>query len=131
MQFQADLSTLNQIMEYLRAEAVSCGMSEKAILKMELASEEAIVNIISYAYPEKKGILDISCSRMSHRFEIVIKDKGIPFNPIDAEVGPELDRPIQERKLGGLGIFLIRKVIDEASYQRVGDENLLRLAFIV
>lgn len=131
MQFVADLSHLDSMMEYLHAEAAKSGMDERAIYKMELACEEALVNIISYAYPQKKGALEIACMKQGHRFEITIRDKGLPFNPIDAEVNPQIDKPVQERCIGGLGIFLIRKAIDEASYQRVDDENILRLAFLI
>jgi serine/threonine-protein kinase RsbW len=131
MKFLADLSTLDQVMLYIRDEALKCGVSEKAFHKMELACEEAVVNIISYAYPEKKGSLFVDCKRAGHRFEITLRDHGVSFNPIDVEVNPQLDKPMQERRIGGLGIFLLRKTIDEASYQRVNDENVLRLAFLV
>lgn len=104
-------------------------MDDKTIRKIELACEEAIVNIISYAYPDEKGILLIQCEKKRGRFEITIRDHGVPFNPIDVEISPEIDKPAQERRVGGLGIFLIRKAIDEASYQREKDENVLRLSF--
>ena len=106
-------------------------MGEKLINKIQLASEEAIVNVISYAYPEKKGMLWIDCEKKGQRFEITVRDHGLPFNPIDVEVNPQLDQPVQARKIGGLGIFLIRKAIDEVSYQRVDDENVLRLVFTI
>jgi serine/threonine-protein kinase RsbW len=129
MQFLADLTTLDQIMRYIRNEAAKSGIEEKTINRMELACEEAVVNIVSYAYPEKKGPLFVVCEKKGHRFEITLRDQGVVFNPIDVDVDPQLDRPVQERPVGGLGIFLIRKVIDEASYQRVDNENVLRLVF--
>jgi serine/threonine-protein kinase RsbW len=131
MEFLADLTTLNGIMNHLRSEASAQGMDEKTIHKMELACEEAIVNIVSYAYPERKGPISIVCGRNGRRFEITLCDQGIPFNPIDADVNPELDAPVTERPIGGLGLFLIRKVIDEASYQRTGDQNILKLTFTI
>lgn len=129
MEFLADLSTLDAMMQYLRSEASHYGMDEKTTHKMELACEEAIVNIISYAYPEQKGPLSIVCCLKGKRFEITLRDLGIPFNPIDAEVNPQLDKSVLERRVGGLGIFLIRKAIDEAYYQRIDNENVLRLTF--
>ncbi len=129
MEFLADLNNLDQMMEHLRSEAIRNGMDEKTAHKMELACEEAIVNIISYAYPEEKGPLLIECMKRGDRFEIMLRDEGLPFNPIDVDVNPQLDKPVLERRVGGLGIFLIRKAIDEASYQRIGNENILRLAF--
>lgn len=131
MEFQADLSALVQMMSYVRQEALKHGISEKAIYKMELACEEAVVNIISYAYPDKKGPLFIDCKKKGHRYEISLRDLGVPFNPIDVEVNPQFDKPLHERHVGGLGIYLLRKTIDEASYQRIGNENVLRLAFLI
>ena len=129
MDFLADLSNLESMMGYLRSEALRYGMEEKAQLKMELACEEALVNIISYAYPKKKGPLSITCSSKGQRFEIILRDQGLPFNPIDAEINPQLDKSVLDRRIGGLGIFLIRKAIDEAYYQRIENENVLRLTF--
>jgi serine/threonine-protein kinase RsbW len=131
MQFLAELDNLDQMMLHIRSEALKVGLSEKAIHKMELACEEALVNIISYAYPKKKGQLWIFCQKKGHRFEIEIKDHGAPFNPIVVEVNPQLDKPVNERTIGGLGIFLLRKTIDEASYQRSENENILRMAFLI
>ena len=102
MDFSANLSALSEMMNYLRSEAVRTGMDEKTAHKMELACEEAIVNIISYAYPQRKGPLAIVCTRKGGRFEITLRDQGVPFNPIDVEVNPQLDKPVLERPVGGL-----------------------------
>ncbi len=131
MDFQADLTLLDQMMAYVRMEAIQCGMKDKALNRMEIACEEAIVNIISYAYAEAKGGISIECCQKRHRFEIVLRDQGRAFNPIGAELALEVDKPVHERRIGGLGIHLLRKIIDEASYQRKGDENVLRLAFLI
>jgi len=131
LEFFADLSNLDRMMSHIREEALKIGVNEKAVHKIELACEEALVNIISYAYPDQKGMLTITCQKKNHRFEIVMKDYGLPFNPIDVEVNPQLDKPLNERKIGGLGIFLLRKFIDEVSYQRTDEENILRMAFLI
>ncbi|MCH9625746.1 MAG: Serine-protein kinase RsbW [Chlamydiales bacterium] len=127
--FDANLTALDEMMLHLRREAKKFNLDEKTIYKMELACEEAIVNIISYAYPKKKGQLALECEQKGCRFEITIRDWGVPFNPIDVEINPQVDAPIDERHIGGLGIYLLRKVIDEVSYHREGDENVLRLVY--
>jgi len=129
MEFPATLDYLNDMILYIRKQAEARGVMEKVIYKMELACEEAVVNIISYAYPKKKGTLTIICEIKNSRFEITLCDRGVFFSPLDVDINPQTDRPVHERKVGGLGIFLIRKVIDEASYQRIGKENVLRLSF--
>jgi serine/threonine-protein kinase RsbW len=131
MEFLADLSALDQMIGYIREEASKLDVGEKSMNKIELACEEALVNIISYAYPELKGKIILECRQNGHRFEIMMKDHGIAFNPIDAEVNPQFDKPMQERNIGGLGLYLIRKIIDEAIYQREDEVNILRLAFVI
>lgn len=129
MEFKAALDSLREMIDYIRQQAESHNVEQSLILKMELASEEAIVNIISYAYKNQKGNISINCERNGQRFEIILRDQGVPFNPIDVEINPQLNTPVIERKVGGMGIFLIRKIIDEVSYQREEDENILRMVF--
>lgn len=129
MEFDASLQRLEEMMCYIRQQAQRYGFDKQLIHKIELPCEEALVNIISYAYPHTAGKLKIECQINNGRFVVTLRDYGVSFNPIDAEINPQLNQPIQERKVGGLGIYLIRNVIDEASYQRVDEENVLRLAF--
>ena len=63
------------------------------------------------------------------RFLIEIRDRGIPFD-VDSHSDPDLDANITERKVGGLGIFLIRKMADQVQYQREGEENVLTLVIL-
>lgn len=128
MKFAADINLLPQMLGYIRAEAEKVGIHEEALYKLELASEETIVNIISYAYPGREGKIDITCKpEKDRRFVVTIRDQGKPFNPLEHEITPEVEKPLSERKIGGLGIFLIRQFIDEVSYRREGEENVLTL----
>ncbi len=125
MKFQADLKKLRQILAYVVEEGQKIGVPTEPLGNMELCCEEALVNIISYGNPSEE--LEVLCHNSHHRFEVEIRDKGAPFNPIESEIAPEIDVPIEQRGIGGLGIYLIRTLLDESSYQRVGDENILRL----
>ncbi|NGX55463.1 MAG: Serine-protein kinase RsbW [Chlamydiae bacterium] len=132
MDFAAEMTVLSQMLTFIRQEANQAGMSEAHIHKLELASEEALVNIISYAYPKKEGKISIQCSTSgASRFDVTIRDQGLPFNPNEAAVDTEVDKPMNKRKIGGLGIFLIRKMVDEVSYRRDGNENVLKMTIIV
>ena len=129
MDFQASIDHLSQMLQFIRQEASQVGVEEAQIHKLELACEEALVNVISYAYPEKTGIVTIDCDASSFsRFGVTIRDQGPPFNPLEVYVDSERDRPMNKRKIGGLGIFLIRKMVDEMSYRRDAEENILKLA---
>lgn len=129
MEFPARLEHLPDMLQFILNQAEKLSVSKDRRYKLELASEEALVNIISYAYKDQKtGIIRIDCEKLGdNRLEIVIRDHGFPFNPIDADIRVDTEQPIDERKIGGLGIFLMRKILDEVSYQRIGEENVLRL----
>lgn len=116
------------MLEYVCEQATQCAVPPALIAKIELSCEEAIVNIISYAFPTQPGYLDIACGREGARFEVVVRDRGHPFNPIESKIDPQLNVSLVEREVGGLGIFLIRQLMDESTYQRIDQENVLRMA---
>ena len=91
------------------------GMDAAAIPKIILAIDEACTNIALYAYPERKGYIRLACWLDHGDFVISIEDKGKPFNPCSVPP-PRFDVSLNERKVGGLGIHLMRKLMDEISY---------------
>jgi anti-sigma regulatory factor (Ser/Thr protein kinase) len=94
------------------------------VQEIELAAEEALVNIIRHAYAENgPGEVEIRCRAEEDRVEIEFVDEGVPFDPT-SKAKPQLDLPVEERPVGGLGIFLIRKLIDEIRYRREGGRNV-------
>ena len=93
--------------------------------KLELASEEAIVNVIQHGLPEKKGEVEIALKWGAGQVEIVIRHSGPPFNPLKEAPKVTPHAPIEEREAGGLGIYLIRQIMDDLIYLREGDENVL------
>ena len=128
MDFLAQKDNLSEMLRFVREQGKAAGLDATALHKLELASEEALVNIISYAYPHKTGSIVVDCQKeLGSKFIVTVRDTGEPFNPIDADVDVQTNKPISERKIGGLGIFLIRKVVDEVRYQRVGKENVLEM----
>jgi serine/threonine-protein kinase RsbW len=97
--------------------------------KVELVLEEVLTNVIHYAYPEEAGEMEVACSTDDkHRFCFIVTDWGIPFNPLERP-DPELSQDISERQVGGLGIYLVRHLVDELSYQRNEGKNTLTFCF--
>ena len=96
-------------------------------LKLNLAIEEAVVNVMNYAYPAgEKGDVDIEAMINDERLKFVISDSGTPFDPTaKAEVDTTLS--VEERGIGGLGIHLIRQIMDTINYERVDGKNVLTL----
>ncbi len=128
MEFGVNIETLSAMLTFVRDQAVRLKIPPKAILRMELACEEALVNIISYSNtPDcEKIFIDCNLTEETH-FHVVIKDSGPAFNPLEVSIDPQKNIAVHERRIGGLGIYLIRKLVDEAIYVREGTCNVLSL----
>lgn len=127
--YPAKLEQLNGMLEFILSYAREHGFDDKKVGKIRLGMEEILVNIISYAYPESTGSVDIAClPAEGDRPGIIIevKDLGIPFNMLDKE-DPDTTLPIEERQIGGLGIFFAKQIMDDLKYERRADSNVLRL----
>ncbi len=94
---------------------------------LNLALEEAVTNSVMYAYPEgTEGTVDVEAILNEDSIQFVISDNGIPFDPTAA---PAVDTSlgVEERAIGGLGIHLVRKIMDNVSYRRDGSRNILSM----
>ena len=103
------------------------GLDEMITMQMNLAIEEAVVNVMNYAYPEgTKGYVDITAKSDDECLQFVISDSGKPFDPTTKE---EVDTtlPVDERRIGGLGIFLVRRMMDNVKYEYKDGQNILTL----
>lgn len=102
-------------------------MSGKRINEIEIATEEALVNIFRYAYQGQEGDVEISCrTEDGGTFIIQIIDSGMAFNPLSLSE-PDTTLDIGDRQIGGVGVLLIRKLMDDVIYRRDGDKNILEL----
>lgn len=122
----AKIENLDQLMGFISGCAKSQGFSQKRLQEIELATEEALVNIFNYAYIDQgPGDVEVRCETGDHNTLVIeFLDNGIPFN-IETLSEPDLNAPISQRKVGGLGVFLIRKMVDEVHYRRERDQNIL------
>ena len=122
-----DLAELERLCQNCESIGESFGMSKKLIFEMNLALDELFTNIISYGFKdEKEHIIKIEIKAENNALLMRIEDDGIPFDPEIAEE-PDLECRIEECKIGGLGIHLIKKLMDEISYERVNDMNIIYL----
>ena len=122
----ATLDNLERWREAVSECARQQGFDQKKVIKIELALEEALVNICNYSYPEEPRHAEVNCKRDNSRFIIEIIDSEIPFD-LTSLPAPDLASSIEKRKIGGLGIFLIKKMVDEVKYHREGNFNILKL----
>ena len=121
------LSEVRRMSLWLNEVILKIGLSEELQFKFDLCANEAVTNIISYAYPEN-GMHKISL-QMNSTDSLVwleIEDDGIPFNPLKE---PQHKQPanLEEAKIGGLGVDLIRNFMDECSYVRHDGKNILKM----
>jgi anti-sigma regulatory factor (Ser/Thr protein kinase) len=118
--FVAKLDQLPAMLAWVREQCASPALPVK---KIELAMEEILVNIISYAYPAKPGQIHLSCEHLSDALRFTIKDQGIPFNPLDhPEPPPTPEKP------GGLGIHFAKSLLT-LKYERHEPYNVLTLIY--
>lgn len=102
------------------------GFSPEAVLDTQLAVEEAITNVIVHGYQQKGNEIRIACRVIDGAIEIRITDSAPPFNPLSLPT-PDLDSDVNERRIGGLGIYLIRRVMDGVEYAYEGGNNIFTL----
>ena len=126
LRMSAKLENLGRFVGSLSDCARAQGFEQEKISKMELAAEEALVNVFRYAYPEALGDVEMICKLEGGRFTVEIIDSGIPFD-VTAMPDPKAADSLHERDPGGFGIFIIKKVMDEVQYRRENDRNILTL----
>ncbi len=123
VQFAAQFKFLDEIRDFVGDIARSAGFDEKDVYNIQLATDEAASNIIEHAYEGvTDGVLDLSCGMEKDAIRIVLIDYGDPFDPSVIPL-PDLKADLSERKIGGLGIFLMRKLMDEIHYEPRKDKS--------
>ena len=124
---QNDIQEIEKLTTFIDEVCEAIGMDSTTTMKMNLAIEEAVVNVISYGYRTgAQGEVNIKAQANSVRLKFVITDNGKPFDPTTR---PEIDTTLSadERDIGGLGIHLIRRIMDSMNYERMDDKNILTL----
>ena len=115
------------MIHWIRTQLLALGLDETNIHKTELASEEALVNIIKHSYKKQTGKVEIELHALDSQIEIVLRDHGPAFNPLEREISFNPLATLEERNLGGLGILFIRQYMDEVRYRREKGANVLVL----
>lgn len=126
--FSAEMDLLGEMLGFILGEAKIQGFSPSQLFKIELVAEEALVNVIHYAYPEEKGSVTVEMDKESEGYwRIRIKDQGVPFDPLDQHKAHDDGVPLEEMRDGGWGIDLIKKSVDRLEYHHDGVSNTLTL----
>lgn len=122
-----DISEIARLNEFVEEIGNEFSLSPEVVFNLTLVLEEAVVNIINYAYPkEDHELIYLSAKLHNDSIMLVLTDTGKEFDPTMA---PEADITLSadERPIGGLGIFLIRQIMNEVKYERIDGKNVLTL----
>jgi len=122
-----DPHDIRRVNEFVLKVAAEHKLSEADTFAIRLAVEEACLNVMKYGFPTgEKSEISLKFEFDKDKVTITIVDRGVPFDPTKVKL-PNVNAPLEERKVGGLGIYLIKNVMDEVHYERKGDMNVLRL----
>jgi serine/threonine-protein kinase RsbW len=125
----AKLDSLYESMNFVSSCARELGFSNERISEIELALEEVLVNIFNYAYRDSglDGNVEITCKLAdTQSFVIEIADTGVPFNILSVRE-PDVSAEIDKRPIGGLGVYFVKRLMDDIKYKREAGKNILTL----
>lgn len=121
---QSELRELDKVRAFLKHNLAGLDFSEEDTYKVELSLVEMCSNIMRYAYPGKRGEIFVRAWQEAGRFYLEVRDSGVAFDPRQVK-RPTLEEMINREQMGGLGIFLARKLMDGFLYRREDDQNVL------
>ena len=127
LRLPAKLESVEIVRSFVLQTIKDLNITPEIVSKIELVLEEVLTNVIKYAYPTREGDVEVQCTLLNKdKLCFVIQDWGNPFNPLTKN-SPDLSTDLFEREIGGLGIFLVRKMVDKLDYQHVEGKNILKL----
>jgi anti-sigma regulatory factor (Ser/Thr protein kinase) len=131
LQLINDISQLSTITDFVENLVEEWELSPGFTMSLNLVLEEAFTNVVFYAYnDEKQHLIDLNFEKNGEQLKIVLTDDGSEYDPTQ-KLDPDFDLPIEKRSVGGLGIFLIKKIMDTVEYQRKENKNYLVMTKIL
>ena len=124
---KSDLAELRRLAAQIEDFGRTCGLDRESVLKLNLVLEELTANIIVHGYRgEGEHFIHIRLELMNQDLRVQIEDEAEPFDPLQQKM-PDIDRPLDKRPIGGLGILFVRQLIDELDYRRERGRNILTM----
>ena len=124
---EARVESLDRVLGFVdeQLESMECGT--KTQIQIDVAVEEMYVNVASYAYEDRVGMVTIRIEESAPRtVSITMIDEGIPYNPLE-KPDPDITLPAEKRGIGGLGIYMVKKSMDDMIYEHRDGKNILTL----
>ena len=122
-----DVQEVEALGPFVKQIADQLGIEKSLAGKLRLAVEEAVVNVMEYAYPKgTTGEVNVRATSNGHRLKFIITDSGVSFDPTEVSAA-DTTLSAEERPIGGLGILLVRELMDSINYERINGKNVLTL----
>ena len=125
-----DVEEVPLLGEWTEQLAAETNMPPDDAFQLNMVLEEAVVNVMEYAYPGQTGMpvtLEVSVHDDVYRF--VLTDEGVAFDPTADSIEPDVTQGAEERPIGGLGIFLVKQYMQHVSYRREDGRNILTMEY--
>lgn len=126
LEIKATVENLDIVKDFLDEQFAQTGCSRKTFMQIEISVEEIFVNISHYAYAPDTGMACIAVDISDGKALITFEDSGIPYDPL-ARPDPDITLSAEDRDIGGLGIFMVKKSMDDVRYEYRDGKNILTL----
>ena len=128
IELEAAVANLPKVLGFIDSHLEAAGCPLKVMMQIDMAAEEIFVNIANYAYAPGKGMAKVGVEMEEDPLSVTITfiDRGIPYDPL-AKDDPDVTLSAEERKIGGLGIFLVKNTMDDMTYVYEDGQNILRI----
>lgn len=124
--FPATDDSIEKVNAFVEEELEKADCAANARIKVMIALEELFVNVAHYAYDGEKGDVSVSIDFEGNDMVLALKDKGKPFNPLE-KPDPNVEASLEERGIGGLGIYMVKKTMDDFKYDYKDGENVVTI----
>ncbi len=126
LEVTTSLDAVEAVLEFVRLELERAGVPTKQEIQIAVAVEEILVNIVRYAYPAMGGWVKVGVQVQDSCVQIRFEDQGVPFDPV-THPAPDVTLTAEEREIGGLGILMVKRTMDDVAYRHTGEKNILCL----
>ena len=127
LKFKSDREELDGITSAVEAFSADEDWSTDLLFRINLVIEELVLNIIDYGYDDNDHEIELNFNSDANSVTVDITDEGRAFDPLNDAPEPDINSPLEERHVGGLGVYLARTMMDELTYRRENSRNHLTL----
>lgn len=127
LKVDADIDRWPEVLEFVDSILEEHDVPPKIQIQIDVSMEELFVNIAHYAYPDGKGWAEIHALITDDEAEFTLIDGGIPYDPL-AKPDPDISLAAEDRQIGGLGIYMVKKQVDKMSYSYENGHNILKIS---